>query len=480
MSHLPILVIAIPLLFAFLIPLISMLFPSVRRITVTAMGLVYAGLVGMMIWGYHAMGVDRVIYPLGGWGPDVGIVLELDALSAAFAGIMGLGILLVILYSQDYMEAAESKYYVLLFIVASGIMGIILTADFFNLYVFIEMSAIASFPLVAVSRRGTALFASLYYMVFTLVSSALILLGIILVYAATGSLNMGEVAAVFDTIPELTRASIVGSFVIGLSVKVALIPFHSWLPPAHAEAVSPISALLSGVLLKNGVYMLMRLLPIFGFGDGSLDVRTLLLVIGVLTVIGGNVLAMGQGNVKRILACSSVAHMGYIALGIGIGGALGFAGALFHSLNHMLMKAGAFFSVGCIADGSFELSGLRGAALRTRPAGITFAMSTAGLIGLPPFGSFASKIMIMFAAIDAGMIGIAAVLPAGAVLSAIYYGRVYQVLYAPSEREPDDVSISPWQTTIVLVVTAVGSIATLVWAGNLARIFATIADYLVG
>ncbi len=482
MSHLPVLVIAIPLVFAFALPLIFLLGPRVRRPVVFSMGWAYFAVVLIMAGGWRDAGAQPLVYPIGGWGPEIGIALRLDALSAVFSALLALGMLLVILYSQEYVDQGESKYYVLLFIVAAGMMGTVLTADFFNLYVFIEMTAISSFPLVALSRKGKAVFAAFYYMVFTMVSSALILLAIILIYGATGSLNMAEVAAGFGDLSTTLRSAIIGSLVVGLGVKIALIPFHSWLPPAHAEAVSPVSALLSGVLLKTGVYMMIRLLPMLAAGGAdALMVRRVLLAIGSLTIIGGHVLALGQDNMKRILACSSVAHMGYIALGLGIGGPLGVGGALFHSLNHLLMKSGAFFAVGRMVHGDFQLELLRGKGHAAPLPGWAFAACTGALIGLPPFGSFASKLMIVMGALAAGMIPAALLLPIGGVLSAMYYGRAYRVIYdaAATFEEGEDLAV-PLQTAGVLGFTAVGCVVTLVASPVLWRFFLAVAGGIIG
>ncbi len=485
MTQLPLLVIATPLLCAFVLPLIHYTFPSIRRPAVTLMGMTFFGLVAWMALSFRNVGHESIVYPLGGWGPELGIVLQLDALSAVFTTLMSAGVLLVILYSQDYMDDGESKYYVLLFIAAAGMMGIVLTADFFNLYVFIEITAIASFPLVAVTRKGKAVFAAFYYMAFTLLSSALIFLAIILIYGATGSLNMAEVAAQFADLPIAIRSVVLASFIIGFGVKAALMPFHSWLPPAHAEAASPISALLSGVILKSGVYMMMRLLPMLPLGSDDMIVQRTLIGIGVVTIIGGHLLAMAQSNMKRILACSSMAHMGYIALGVGVGGPLGLGGALFHVLNHLLMKAGAFFAVGQMGH-DFEIEKLRGSGHRGWPTGLAFGTCTGALVGLPPFGSCVSKIMIALAAIQAGMIPVAVFVPLGAFLSAIYYGKACRIIYdtCSPERQRETAqqagaAAMPFRTSLVLGIVTIGCVATLLAAWPLSQLFISVAQYVL-
>ncbi len=437
MSHLPVMIIIWPLIFAFLTPLVDMVSLRYRKHVVITFVVGQLVLVGLLIFGDSG---GTTYYPLGGWAPEIGIVMVVDGLSRIFIMLIAVGTSLAMLYSLADIPDKESKYYVLFGILIAGMFGLVLTGDLFNLYVFIELTSLASFPLVAIQREGPAVRAGLRYMIFTVLSSLMVLLSIILVYGALGTLNMEEIGRQLVSIPHELRVLILALWIVGLGLKVAVIPLHSWLPPAHAEAKSPVSALLSGVLIKTGLYMIIRLPLLMSQGKDEMMIQFILINIAAVTIIGGHLLALGQRDVKRVLACSSIAHMGYIVLGLGIGSLLGLVGTLFHALNHMAMKSGAFFSLGQMVKDHYDFDSVQGKGRGAPWMAAVFLICCISLIGLPPLGGFASKWILGMAAVEAGQPIYAGVIALGTFLSGLYYANIFRILLNP------DVSVESVKT----------------------------------
>ncbi len=375
--------------------------------------------------------------------------LRADGL-AVFLGLVGTGLgLAVATYSLASMREASNRptYAALLLLLVAGISGIGLAGDLFNLYVMFELMAIPSFALVAFHReRADAIEAGMKYIVMSGAGSLLALLGIGLVYLGAGTLDLAALPRA--AIPRDLAVLAAGLLIAGFGVKAAIVPLHTWLPDAHAAAPSGISAMLSGIVIQTALVAMVRALAIFGVGVSAVASYGLLLAFfAVLTMTMGNLVAMHQRDLKRLLAYSSVAQMGYILLGIGVGLEFGVTaavvGALFHVMSHALLKGGAFLSAGVLqrAYGTRDLGALRGAGRRVPVAGFTFVLFALGLAGVPPTAGFLSKLLIATGVAQAGVIGVFLVLAliANSVLSLAYYVPAVTGLLAgggspPSER----------------------------------------------
>jgi len=433
-THLPVLTILVPLACAFIMPLLDLISYRVRNVVAGIVASSHLVLVAMLL--ARVLREGSLQYGLGGWGPEVGIVLSIDWLGATFAVLIALGTTLVAWYSLDFVQKGESKYFLLLFVFSAGLIGAVLTGDLFNLYVFIEIIALAGFALVAFRRRQPAVMAALKYMIFTILSSLFILLAIAFIYGATGTLNIAQIAASMDMFdPGVLNVS-AGLLFLGVALKMAVVPLHAWLPSTYGESASSVGALLSGVAHKVPLYILIRFTFFFEAAAGEHRWGTILLVLGAISVLFGHFMAMGQEDVRRVLGYSSIAHTGYMMLGMGIGTPFALVAVILHAANHLIVKVSAFFSLGMLTRGDRDssiLSDLKGRGVSSSFGGIVFLISTLALIGMPPLGAFASKWTLVTAMVRGDLLLPALLMGLGTIAATIYYGRIYKALYMASE-----------------------------------------------
>jgi proton-translocating NADH-quinone oxidoreductase chain N len=394
---------------------------------------------------YAASGGQALTYQLGV------VSLRLDGLSLLLAfSVLVLGTL-VAFFSGQYLAGDDNqeKYYALLNAMIGAMIGLGCANDLFNLWIWFETMAVASYMLVAFYRdQPGSLEAGVKYLVQSSAGSALVLLGLALVFSQTGTLSLDLIRAKAQ--PGLPMLAAGALFVIGFGVKTALVPLHTWLPDAHSQAPSGISAMLSGVVIETGLVALLRSL-------GTLSSVTtqwgpLLLGFGALNMLAGNLLALRQTQVKRLLAFSSLSHVGYMLIGIGAAIAFnqanGAQGGLFHLLNHSLMKGLAFLAAGCllfalyVAHGDHHplmIADLGGAARRYPLVAFSFSIALLGLGGLPPLAGFMSKWQIFAAGFQTQqplMIALVVFAALNSVLSLGYYAPLVNAMY---RQEPTEV-----------------------------------------
>jgi proton-translocating NADH-quinone oxidoreductase chain N len=376
------------------------------------------------------------------------IWLRVDGISLLMAGCILLLGSLVVLFSGSYMmeEVGEEKYYAMLLAMMGLMIGLVTATDLFNLWVWFEGMAISSYLLVAFYREQPAsLEAGMKYLVQSATGSVLVLMGIAIVLTQTGTLDMAEIAkAVAGS--GVSRLSLLGAgalFIIGFGVKVALVPLHTWLPDAHSQAPSGISAMLSGVVIEVGLIAMLRALSVLTGLTSSWGL--IFMVFGALNIFYGNLLALRQTVVKRMLAYSSLSHVGYILLGFGIalysGVALGAQGAFFHLFNHMLMKGLAFLSVGALMYGmllqnnshaSLKIADLAGVAQKYPLAALALSIAVLALGGMPPLSGFMSKWQIFVAGFQTQnpwIIALMIFMALNSVLSLGYYAPLVNMMY---------------------------------------------------
>ena len=286
--------------------------------------------------------------------------------------------------------------------------GCVLTGDMFNLFVFLEIAAVSSYALVAFGCESDELEASFKYMVLGCVASSFILLGIALLYGQFGALNMAQLGQRIAEAGSGGKVSILALMLLlaGLGVKAALVPFHAWLPDAHPSAPAPISAMLSGVLIKAiGVYAIIRI--VFNVYGATPELLMSLRVLGTLSMIIGVVLALNQWDFKRLLAYHSISQIGYVVLAVGLGTPLGILAGLFHLANHAVFKSLLFFSAGAVqySTGTRQLEELGGLAKKLPTTSKTCMVASMSISGVPPFNGFFSKLLIIIACVQAGYWG---------------------------------------------------------------------------
>lgn len=424
MQFLPLFV-AVPLLVAFVIPLLARWnkwMPDILGNLATLYLLVAA--TGL----YFIRPFNNImIYKMGGWVPPFGINLVLDGLSHLLLLTVCLIAFMATFYSIAYMRkyTGKGKYYVLFLLMLAGMNGVVLTGDLFNLYVFLEIAAVASYALVAFGTEAEELEASFKYLVMGALASAFILLGIGIIYGMTGTLNMADAARLLANVGTAGKMFVSAFFIMGFGLKAALVPFHAWLPDAHPSAPAPISAMLSGVLIKAlGVYAIVRIF--YNVIGVTPQLSYILMVLGAASMLVGVLLAIGQWDFKRLLAYHSISQIGYVILGLGLGTPLGIMGGLFHLFNHALFKSLLFLNAGAVeyTVGTRQLEEMGGLSKKMPVTSATSLAASMSIAGIPPFNGFWSKLFIILACIQAGRLWFALAAIIGSLLTLASFLKV--------------------------------------------------------
>lgn len=385
------------------------------------------------------------VYQIGKWPIPLGINLVLDGLSGLLLLAIGIVSAAAMLFSTRYMEqyTAKSKYLCLFMLMVAGMNGVVLSGDIFNLFVFLEIASIASYALVAFGCEHEELEAAFKYAVLGSIASTFILFGVALIYGNTGTLNMAYISkSIAENGLNTGLTFALALFITGFGLKAALVPFHAWLPDAHPSAPAPISAMLSGVLIKAlGIYAISRVVfNVFGI---TTEVGWLLLVLGIVSMVIGAFLAIGQWDLKRLMAYSSISQVGYVMLGIGLGGlliakgakgqwaALAILGGLFHLVNHAVYKSLLFLTSGSVemSTGTRDMKKLGGLAERIPVTRTTATIGSAAIAGVPPFSGFWSKLILVIAAVGSGFYWVAAIIVFVSLCTLIMYLRVQRYVF---------------------------------------------------
>ncbi len=424
----------IPLLSAFLI---SLLGKYLKRqfiyvfSNISCFLLLYFSFYGLNM--LRSCGSNIFVYKIGGWAPPFGICLVFDGLAGFMLVIVNLIAFIVNIYSLNYIEkyTDKPKFFTLFFLMLTGMNGLIVTGDLFNLYIFLEVASLSSYALVAFGTDSEDLEASFKYAIMGSLASIFVFLGIAILYGFTSTLNMADMARI---IAEKSGSRIIPFvsvlFIVGFGTKAALMPFHAWLPDAHPAAPASISAMLSGVLIKTlGIYALARIL--FNVIGISSAISSILVFLGALSLSVAVLLAFAQTDLKRLLAYSSISQVGYIILGIGLATPLGILGALFHLFNHSAIKSLLFLNAGAIdyAAGTRDLREMSGLKEKMPVTANTSLAASLSVAGIPPFAGFFSKLIIIFACIEKGYIGYAFIAVIGSILTLATFMKMQKLVF---------------------------------------------------
>jgi len=444
-------------LIAFMTPLLDKLLKNKRTASILALaGSSIAALASIIILLEVNYSGNPVLYPFGGWPPHFGIVYEIDALNALIGAYIALTMLAVTVYSLWYERHLDEPvwYYVLLIGLEAGMLGCVYTGDAFNLFVMLEVLGISAYGLVAYHKnRAEAVEAAAKYALIGAIATNLYFGALIILYVTHGSLNMGVVSYITQyynaAAPEAVKYA--GLIVVAFSLwvftyKSALFPNHFWLPDAHPEAPTPVSAALSGMVVNVGAYAVMRFMyTIFGPSSYLAGYREIVLavlfVLGTVSGILGALMMMTQRDVKRLLAYSTISHMGIIYVGLSAGFLTGaeeaikiaVAGAVAHIVSHGLAKSMLFMTSGVFIDaaGSRDLDEMRGVGRQYPLASFAWVAGFLSLAGLLPFLGFYSKLLIYYGYAYSGFIvgGIVII-----VISALslpgYFKAIYSVVFS--------------------------------------------------
>ncbi|PIY17931.1 MAG: NADH/ubiquinone/plastoquinone (complex I), partial [Elusimicrobia bacterium CG_4_10_14_3_um_filter_49_12_50_7] len=401
-------------------------------------------------------------YSVGAWPPPFGINLVADGFSTLMLATVNTIAFCATLYSVNYMDQYTSKrhYYSLFLLMLAGMNGVLLSGDFFNMFVFIEIASISSYALVGFGTEAEELEASFKYMVMGGIASAFMLLAVAMLYSSFGVLNMADIARAIAVSPRATTLKFpLFLFIIAFAIKGAIIPFHAWLPDAHPSAPAPVSAMLSGVLIKTlGIYAMTRIIMNIFAAD-----VTGLAPLGIISIIIGMPLALGQTDIKRLLAYSSISQVGYIVLGLGLGTPLGIFGALFHLINHSIFKSLLFLNSGAVAYrlGTRELNDMGGLNKVMPITGGTSFIASLSIAGIPPFNGFFSKLIIILACVKAGHTGFALWAVAGSILTLSSFMKVQKLAFFGKIAEKHKgIKEAPLLMSVSVVILAVLCIAS--------------------
>lgn len=411
------------------------------------------------------MGGEPVTYNMGGWLPPIGIELRIDLLSATMLLLVSMVSAVMMPYffrsvNEDIAREKQPYFYAAFLLCLSGLLGIISTNDAFNLYVFLELSSLTSYALIAMGRDRRAFSAAFQYLVLGTIGATFILIGVGFLYLLTGTLNISDIALRVDELGPIRPVLAAFAFIaIGLAMKIALFPLHTWLPNAYAHAPSSISAFLAAVGTKVALYAVLRFFyTLFGydFSFSGMHLALIFTALSVPAIFIGSVVAIFETNLKRMLAFSSIAQMGYITLGIGLATPYGLTASLIHIVNHAVTKGALFLALGCIAYRLGEhvtVDNVRGIGRRMPITAFAFTLAGLSLIGIPLTGGFVSKWYLLMATLNGGWWLLTGMIALSSILALLYIWRVVEALYfGHSHDVPGDVREAPLSMLIPLCI----------------------------
>jgi multicomponent Na+:H+ antiporter subunit D len=467
-SHLPALLIVIPLLGGLVAALLrrGVLAFSVTLVVSCIMPFISAAML------HQVLGAGPISYALGGWPPPWGIEYRVDILNGFVLLLISIIGAVIVPFARrsiafEVGERREAWFYCMYLMCLTGLLGVTITGDAFNAFVFLEISSLSTYVLIALGRDRRALVAAFRYLVMGTIGATFYVIGVGLLYLMTGSLNMVDIAARLAAAPpEQARAVVAGLafLTVGISLKLALFPLHSWLPGAYAYAPSWATVFLSATATKVAVYLLVRFLfSIFGI---ALDFRGLpivevLLGLSIAAMFIASIIAVYQANLKRMLAYSSLAQIGYIMLGVGIANQAGLTGGLVHLFNHAVMKAALFLALGALfyRTGTVRLEEIAGIGRKMPFTMSAFVVAGLGIIGTPGTAGFISKWYLAVGALDRGWWVLVFLLAASSLISVLYVGRVIEAAwFRPTAAQVADATDPPLSMLLPILVLAAATI----------------------
>jgi multicomponent Na+:H+ antiporter subunit D len=468
-AHLPILQVLVPLAAAVL----SAFFRRSGAAWFVALVATWAAFAISILLLLQVLSSDAPIsYVLGGWTVPFGIEYRVDRLNAFVLLLVCLAGALIIPYAALSVEKELDSgqrpwFYTMYLLCLAGLLGIAITGDAFNAFVFLEISSLSTYVLIATGRHRRALLASYQYLITGTIGATFYVIGVGLLYVATGSLNFADIAAKLDPAAVSYSRPLLAALAFlsaGVCLKLALFPLHLWLPNAYAHAPSAAAAFLAASATKVAVYLLIRIyFTVYGpaFGIKELPVSEVLMLLSLAAMFVASFTAIFEGNAKRMLAYSSVAQIGYITLGLSLANVSGLTGSVVHLFNHALIKATLFMALGAVfyRVGSARFDDIAGIGRRMPFTMAAFVVAGLGLVGVPGTAGFISKWYLAMGALENGNWPVVAAIVASSVLAAIYVGRAIEIAYfreptnrAAEARDPPPLMLYPMLLAAALSV----------------------------
>ena len=478
-GHLPVLLVVLPLMAA---PVCVVLRSPAWAWTVAALASwgAFAAAIGLLL---RVLDGGPISYPIGGWAAPWGIEYRLDSAGAFVAVIVSAIGAIVVPYARASIEREVSAdriylFYCMYLLCLAGLLGITATGDAFNLFVFLEISSLSSYVMIALAQDRRALTAAYRYLIMGTIGATFYLIGVGLMYMMTGTLNMADLALRLPAVAETrTILAALAFLTVGICLKLALFPLHLWLPNAYTYAPSVVSAFLAATATKVAVYVLIRVyFTIFANVDvfEAMYLREVLMGLAVFAMLSASAIAVFQTNIKRVLAYSSLAQIGYMVLGMSFATLTGLTGSIIHLFNHALMKGALFMAMGCVVFRLqvANLDTIEGLGRRMPATMGAFVVGGLSLIGVPLTVGFVSKWTLVLAAIEADMWTVVAAIVGSSVLAIAYVWRIVEAsFFRPAPEGAPLVAEAPLSMLVPTWLLA----AACVWFGIDARTTLSVA-----
>jgi len=469
-DQLPLLLILVPFVAAPIIVLLG----SRRLAWPIAYGAATASFVISIFLLMRVIGGEVISYHIGGWAPPLGIEYRVDTANA-FVLFLVTGIATVVLPYAKVSIAAEvaqkhtALFYAMFLLCFTGLLGVVITGDAFNVFVFLEISSLSTYVLIAAGaeRDKRALTAAYDYLIMGTIGATFFVIGLGMLYMATGTLNMADIAdRIADQTGNRTVRAAFAFIVVGMGLKAAIYPLHLWLPNAYTYAPSAVTAFLAATATKVAIYVLMRFMFSVFQPQYLFEVKTLEFIIiplAILAMFAASIIAIFQTDLKRLLAYSSLAQIGYMLLGIGFLSETGLTAAIAHLFNHGITKAALFMGLGALVlrHGDSFCDGIAGAG-RTMPwTSAAMVIGGLSLIGVPGTAGFISKWVLVQGALEAGWWPVAILIVMSSLLAVIYVWRMVEALYLAPAPEGTVVREAPLAMLLPLWIMA----GACIWFG---------------
>lgn len=468
-ENLSILIVILPLFAALLCPVIGYFSRSLAKWYVIFM--IICSFVLSVLQLKKVIENGTLHYSFGHWEMPYGIEFVIDSLNAVIIVLVAFMGMLSAIYGyafvKDKSRLKGNGYFTVLALLITGLLGMSSTGDLFNLYVFLEITSLSGYTLIALGGDKGAISAFRYLLIGT-IGASFYLIGVAFIYGHTGSLNMADVSLILSQSGD-TRVVLYASicFIIAFGIKMALFPLHGWQPAAYSNSHPAATSLISGVMGKIPAYAMIRYFYFMFCNQGNaLDVlMTAIGIMGAAGMIYGSLIAMKQVDVRKMFAYSSVAQMGYIAVGIAIGNSYGLVGSVLHIVGHSLMKGGLFFAIGGVMYkyGTSSLNGI-GQLYRKMPKTvIAIVIGALSMVGIPPTVGFFSKWYLALGACQSGQYWYVVVLVISSLLNAVYFFKLIEKIFMDQEMISENRMIGikrelPWTMMIPILLCALGII----------------------